>query len=123
MGYESVWSFGYGMQYQASTRLQLRAGFEPRKTAIPDDRLNVQAPLGDANLYSIGAGYLWDKDSVIDLSLSFMQSIEEINAGDSVALNQPASCLTCVLTSPYPDLDVKTKLIVGSLGFTFRTKF
>src|SRR5690606_41734800 len=57
MGYKSVWSYGVGLQYDLNSRIQLRMGYEPRKSSIPDDRRSVQAPLGDANLYSIGMGY------------------------------------------------------------------
>ena len=133
LGYKSVWSYGVGLQYDLNSRIQLRMGYEPRKSSIPDDRRSVQAPLGDATLYSIGMGYQWDKDTVVDLSLSFMQSDELIladpqgadasgeypNSSDSLNRN----CLTCTVTNPYPGLDVRSKLTIGAAGISFRTRF
>lgn len=133
MNYESVWSWGFGLAYDLNSRTQLRLGYEPRETSIPNDARSVQAPLGFAELYSFGVGYQWDLDTVIDFSLSFMQSKENIWAdsqADSNSYNFPNSsdainrnCLTCSVTSPYPGLDVSTKLTIGAMGFTFRTKF
>jgi len=130
MGYESVWSFAYGLGYQLNSRTQLRFGYEPRKSSIPEDARSIQAPLGFAELFSTGVGYQWDKDTVVDLSLSYMESSEEILAdpepdgpfpNSSNAINR--NCLTCTVTNPYPGLNVKTSLKLGVLGFTFRTKF
>lgn len=133
LNYKSVWSFGFGLQLDVSSRLSLRAGYEPRQTSIPKNARSVQAPLGFAELYSLGLGYQWDTDTVIDLSASFMQSKEAIYAdpqSESDKGNYPNSsdavnrdCLTCTVTSPYPGLDIKTRLMIGAVGFSFRTKF
>lgn len=66
-GYESVWSWARGVEYQVNDRLSLRAGYEPRPSAVPGNKADVLAPLGDAKLYGLGAGYQWDKDTVIDV--------------------------------------------------------
>lgn len=133
LGFKSVWSLGFGLQYDLNSRVQLRMGYEPRKSSIPDVSRSVQAPLGFAELYSVGMGYRWDLDTVIDFSLSFMQSNETILAdlqdaesngnypNSSNAINR--NCLTCSVTNPYPGLDVETQLTIGAAGFTFRTKF
>ncbi|MCA6062356.1 outer membrane protein transport protein [Thalassolituus marinus] len=133
MGYRSVWSYSFGFQYDLNSRIQLRAGYEPRETSIPEDARSIQAPLGFMRMYSVGMGYQWDMDTVVDLSLSFMQSKETILAdpqdaeatGDypnsSNSLNR--NCLTCTVTNPYPGLDVETKLTIGAAGISFRTKF
>lgn len=133
MNFRSVWSFGFGFQFDLNSRIKLRAGYEPRKSSIPKESRSVQAPVGFARLYSIGMGYRWDLDSVIDVSLSFMQSRETILAdpqdqsnrgfypNSSDAINR--NCLTCSVTNPYPGLDVKTKLTLGAAGLSFRTKF
>lgn len=130
MLYKSVWSFGFGLAYDLNTRTQLRFGYEPRQTSIPDDGRSVQAPLGFAELFSMGVGYQWDRDTVIDMSLGFMQSKENIWADPMGSTDYPTSsnainrnCLTCSVSSPYPGLDVKTKLTIATMGFSFRTKF
>lgn len=56
-----------GVEYQVNDRLSLRAGYEPRPSAVPGNKADVLAPLGDAKLYGLGAGYQWDKDTVIDV--------------------------------------------------------
>lgn len=133
MDYKSVWSFAYGLAYDLNSRTQLRMGIEPRETSIPKDRRSMQAPLGKANLYSVGLGYQWDLDTTIDLSLSFLQSVEDIYADPVAASNSgnyPTSsnsinrnCLTCSVSNPYPGLDVQTKLRIAAMGFTYRTRF
>lgn len=122
LNYKSVWSFGFGLEFDVSSRLKARLGYEPRNTSIPDNRRNVMAPLGYADLYGVGLGYRWDLDTDIDLHMSYMESYEEIDADEpSGSLNQ--NCLTCVASNPYPGLDVKTKLTIMAAGITFRTKF
>lgn len=133
LGFKSVWSPAFGFGYDLNSRIQLRAGYEPRATSIPDDAMSIQAPLGFAELYTMGMGYIWDKDSVVDFSIAFMQSKETILAdpqeqndvgpysNSSNALNR--NCLTCTVTNPYPSLDVRTKLTIGAVGITYRTKF
>lgn len=133
MNYKSVWSMAYGLQYDLNSRTQLRMGFEPRETSVPKDMRSVQAPLGYADMYSVGLGYKWDTDTVIDLSLSFLESKEMIWADSQADTNANVfpnssdginrNCLTCSVTSPYPGLDVKTKMTIGAAGITFRTKF
>jgi len=133
LGFKSVWSHAFGFAYDLNSRVQLRAGYEPRETSIPDDRRSIMAPLGFATMYSLGMGYQWDKDTVVDFSIAFLESEETIladpqeennvgpysNSSDSLNRN----CLTCTVTNPYPSLDVNTKLTIGALGITYRTKF
>ena len=133
LGYKSVWSPAFGFGYDLNSRVQLRAGFEPRASSIPKDARSVQAPLGFARLYTLGMGYQWDKDSVVDFSFAFMESKETIYAdpqeqndtgpytNSSNSLNR--NCLTCTVTNPYPGLDVETSLKIGAVGITYRTKF
>jgi long-subunit fatty acid transport protein len=122
LNYKSTWSFGLGIEYQLSSRLVARMGIEPRTSTIPDNRRNVMAPLGGATLYGMGFGYQWDRDTVVDVSMAFMQSAEEIFASDPSG-SANTDCLTCVAANPYPGLDIKTKLTIATAGITFRTKF
>jgi long-subunit fatty acid transport protein len=133
LGFKSVWSPAFGFGYDLNSRIQLRAGFEPRVSSVPDDARSIQAHLGDATLYTMGMGYVWDDDSVVDFSIAFIQSKETIYAdpqeennvgpysNSSNSLNR--NCLTCTVTNPYPGLDVRTKLTIGAVGITYRTKF
>jgi long-subunit fatty acid transport protein len=133
LGFKSVWSQAFGFAYDLNSRVQLRLGYEPRETSIPKDARSIQAPLGFMEMYSVGMGYIWDKDSVVDFSMSFMESRETIYAdpqdendvgpysNSSNAINR--NCLTCTVTNPYPSLDIRTKMTIGAVGITYRTKF
>ena len=121
LGMTDVWNWAFGLEFHASSRLDLRMGVELRDSVIPDDQRQILAPLGDANLYSIGMGYRWDKDTEIDLNLSYMQSIETIPADSSCNLN--CDNITNIIYNPYAGLDVKTSFRVVSAGLSFRTKF
>ena len=133
LNFRSVWTYNIGMAMDLNSRIQLRAGFEPRRSSIPKDSRSLQAPIGFMRMYAVGLGYQWDLDTTIDLSMSFMKSVEHIKAdpqdassnneypNSSNSLNR--NCLTCVVTNPYPGLDVDTKLTIGHAGISFRTKF
>ncbi len=121
VGMEDVWNWGFGVEFHASNRLDLRAGIEIRDSVIPDDQRQILAPFGDANLYSVGMGYRWDRDTEVDLNLSYMQSIENIPANGSCNLN--CDNITNIIYNPYAGLDVKTSARVVMAGLTFRTKF
>jgi long-subunit fatty acid transport protein len=120
-GYESVWSWAVGVEYQVNDRLSLRMGYEPRPSAIPGNKADVLAPLGDAHLYGLGAGYQWDKDTVIDIGFNYLVSKQDIPARSSCNLN--CSDIDSMVYNPYADLDVKTSVKAYVLALTYRTTF
>jgi long-subunit fatty acid transport protein len=121
LGFKSQWNWAFGVEFHASSRLDLRAGVEIRDSVIPDDQRSIMAPFGGANLYSIGMGYKWDKDTEIDMNLSYLQSIETIPADTSCNVN--CDNITNIIYNPYADLTIKTSLRVVMAGLSFRTKF
>lgn len=121
LGFKDQWNWAFGMEFHASTRLDLRAGVEIRDSVIPDDQRQVMAPFGGANLYSVGMGYKWDKDTEIDMNLSYLHSVESIPADTSCNLN--CDNISNIIYNPYAGLDVKTSLRVVMAGLSFRTKF
>ncbi len=124
LGFKSQWNWAFGVEFHASSRLDLRAGgVEIRDSVIPDDQRSIMAPFGGgANLYSIGmGGYKWDKDTEIDMNLSYLQSIETIPADTSCNVN--CDSITNIIYNPYADLTIKTSLRVVMAGLSFRTKF
>jgi long-subunit fatty acid transport protein len=120
-GYDSVWSWAVGVEYQVNDRLSLRMGYEPRPSAIPDNKADVLAPLGDAKLYGLGLGYQWDKDTVIDLGFNYLVSEQDIPARSSCNIN--CSSIDSMVYNPYADLDVKTSVKAYVLALTYRTTF
>ncbi|HLT14266.1 MAG TPA: outer membrane protein transport protein [Marinobacter sp.] len=121
LGFKSQWNWAFGAELHVSSRLDLRAGVEIRDSVIPDDQRSIMAPFGGANLYSVGMGYQWDKDTVIDMNLSYLHSIETIPADSSCNVN--CDNITNIIYNPYAGLDIKTSLRVVMAGLSFRTKF
>jgi long-subunit fatty acid transport protein len=121
LGFTDQWNWGFGLEFHATERLDLRAGVEIRDSVIPDDQRQILAPFGGTKLYGVGMGYRWDRDTEIDLNLSYLHSIETIPANGSCNLN--CDNITNIIYNPYAGLDVKTSLRAVLAGLSFRTKF
>lgn len=119
--YESVWSWALGVQYEVNDRLALRFGYEPRPSAIPGNKADVLAPIGDAKLYGLGVGYRWDKDTQIDLGFNYLTSKQKIPARSSCNVN--CSDITSMVYNPYADLDIETSVKAYILALTYQTTF
>ncbi|MNJ54352.1 Outer membrane protein transport protein (OMPP1/FadL/TodX) [compost metagenome] len=119
--YESVWSMAFGLQYAVNDRLNLRMGYEPRKSAIPGNKADALAPLGDADLYGVGAGYRWGQDTEVDIGFNYMVSKQSIPGGTSCNVN--CSGLLDMVYNPYADLDIKTTVKAYVFALTYQTRF
>lgn len=120
-GYESVWSWALGVQYDVNDRLSLRAGYEPRPSAVPGNKADALVPLGDAQLYGLGVGYKWDQETVIDLGFNYLVSKQSIPAGSSCNAN--CASIDSIVYNPYADLDVETTVKAYVLALTYTTSF
>lgn len=121
LGYQSTWNLAFGAEYAATDRLRLRAGFEPRASAIPDDRRSPMVPINEARYYSLGLGYQWDKDTEIDLAIATLRSRDSIPANTSCNAN--CTGINNVIYNPYAGLDIETKATINMVGLAFRTRF
>jgi long-subunit fatty acid transport protein len=121
LNFTDQWNWAVGGELHVSERLDLRAGVEFRDSVIPDDQRQVMVPFGGARMYSVGLGYRWDKDTEIDLNLSYLHSVETIPADTSCNVN--CDNITNIIYNPYAGLDVKTSLRIVMAGLSFRTKF
>ncbi len=119
LGYESVWSLGMGLEWDFTDRLTLRLGYEPRASAIPDDKRSPLVPINEAVLYGLGLGYKWDRDSQVDVTFSYVHSKDSIPADTSCNAN--CSGLDNVVYNPYGGLDIKTEAEIMYFGFAYRT--
>ncbi len=119
--YESVWNFAFGTEYQLNDYWILRAGWEPRASSVPDDKLDVLLPIGDADLYSVGMGFQWDNDVHIDLALAYFISENDIPAGSSTNAND-MNINTSAWYNPYTGMDIETKTsaIMFESSFTWQ---
>ncbi len=120
-GYQDTWSFAVGAQYDVSDRLALRAGYEYRPSAIPKDKADVLVPIGDANLYGLGFGYRWDRDTTIDFGFNYFVSKQSIPAGTSCNVN--CTGIDNLVYNPYADLDIKTTVKAYIMALTYTSTF
>ncbi len=120
--YESVWNFAIGVEYQYNDRLALRAGWEPRTSSVPDDKLDVLLPLGKADLFGLGTSFVWDKDMTIDLALAYFISKNDIPAGSSTNAND-MNLNTSAWYNPYTGMDIKTKTTAIMFESSFTWQF
>ena len=120
-GYESTWSWAVGFEYQWDDRLALRAGYEDRPSAIPEDKADLLAPFGAAFLVGLGFSYQWDKDSVIDAGMGMLRSSVNIPSESSSNLNSrdPKD----IIYTPYSGYDAKTNITAYLFEFSYLTVF
>ncbi len=121
LGFTSPWSWGIGMEYSATDRLKLRLGYEPRKSAIPDNRRNTLVPINNAQMFGAGMGYRFDADTDIDLTVMHLRSRDNIPANTSGLANKTG--VNNLLLNPYAGLNVKTNTKVTILGIAYRTSW
>lgn len=120
-GWQDVWSYAMGAEFQATQNLVLRMGYEPRGSAIPPDRLDFIAPLGETTLYSVGAGYRLNKLSRVDMSLGVIQSKAYIPNNSSSNLN--STDIFNFIYNPYAGQDVTTRLSVAIAEISYERQF
>lgn len=120
--YESVWNYAIGVEHQYNDLLALRFGWEPRVSSIPDDKQDVLLPIGDANLFTVGLGYKWEKDVVIDLAFGYYHAKADIPAGSSTNANS-MDPYTNILYNPYSGMNIKTEATAYLFESSFTWQF
>lgn len=120
-GYRDTWSWALGAQYDVNDRLQLRAGYEYRPSAIPKSKADVMVPVGDAKLYGLGFGYQWDKDTVIDVGLNYYVTNRSIPSDSSCNAN--CTGIDNMVYNPYAGLDIETAMRAYIFAMTYRSMF
>lgn len=120
-GYRDTWSYAMGVQYDVNDRLQLRAGYEYRPSAIPKSKADALVPIGDADLYGLGLGYRWDKDTNIDLGFNYFVSKQSIKNGQSC--NLTCTGIDNLVYNPYAGMDVHTTVKAYIFALTYNTTF
>lgn len=121
VGFKSSWSWGVGIEQRLTDRLVTRLGYEPRNSAIPDDKRNTMVPINNAQLFAAGLGYEFDPDTTLDLAMMYLHSFDKIPANTSSIANKTG--IDNLLINPYAGLDIKTKTNVFILGMAYRTRW
>lgn len=120
-GYRSNWHYGAGLQVAVTERLKLRFGFEPRKSSVPQDKLDLIAPMPDLTVRSVGASFLTEKGTRIDFGASTATGRYNVPAGGSCNLN--CTNFFNVIYNPYAGLDVSGAIRIRYAGVTISHPF
>jgi long-subunit fatty acid transport protein len=121
LNFRSPWNFSFGMEYKMTDRLKFRLGYEPRTSAIPMNERSTLVPVNGAQLFGMGLGYRFDKDTDIDLTAAMLRSRDTIPANTSNLANSTA--IDNLILNPYSGLDVKTQATIFILGIAYRTRW
>ncbi|MDC8757341.1 OmpP1/FadL family transporter [Janthinobacterium fluminis] len=120
-GYKSVLNMGYGLQLFPTEKLTLRFGYEPRKSSIPGDKIDLIAPLPDTKLYSFGLNYKLSKQSDVNLTASYL--IGRFNTPANSDCNMNCNNFLNVIYNPYAGHDVAGDIRVRYVGVSYNRHF
>ncbi|MES2130212.1 MAG: outer membrane protein transport protein [Pseudomonadota bacterium] len=121
MGFRSVVNFGFGAQLHLNKHLTLRAGYEPRKSSIPADKISLLTPLPDTRLKSLGARYRLDNGAEFNVTASYLKGTYAVPARTDCNLN--CDGFFNVIYNPYAATNIRGDLIVRYFGFTYARPF
>lgn len=120
-GYRSVWHYGLGVQVRLHERVTLLLGYEPRKSSIPSNKLDLLAALPDLVGKSIGVKLKLSEKSTLQVGASYLAGRFNVPAGTSSNAN--ATNLTNLVYNPYAGLDISGFTAARYIGLTFATEF
>lgn len=120
-GYKSVWHYGVGLQVKLHERVTLLLGYEPRKSSIPENKLDLLAALPDLVGKSIGVKLKVSEKSTLQLGASYIAGRFNVPAGTSSNANSTG--LTNLVYNPYAGLDISGFTAARYVGLTFATEF
>jgi len=119
--YVSTWSWALGIEYQYSSVLALRFGYEPRPSAIPDDKRDLFIPITDTTVVSVGFSYDMKEKGLFDMALAQIHSKNFIPAGSSTNINNGS--FSNLVYNPYAGLDVKSELTVTVIEMSYSKNY
>jgi len=120
-GYKSRWHYGVGLQVAVTPKLKLRMGYEPRKSSVPTDKIDLIAPMPDLTIRSVGASYTADSGTRIDFGASVTNGHYDVPANTSCNLN--CTNFFNVIYNPYAGLDVSGGIRIRYAGVTITKPF
>jgi len=117
MGFKSIVNYSFGAQLNVTKKLSLRAGYEPRKSSIPGDKMSLLAPLPDTVLRSVGLRYKFDNGSELNLAASYMKGSYNIPARSNCNLN--CDGFFNIIYNPYAATSIAGDLKVRYAGLSW----
>ncbi len=119
-GYKSVWSYGAGLQLAVYDGVKLRFGYEPRKSSVPTDRIDLIAPMPDLPVKSAGINLAMG-DYKLDFGASVAKGHFSVPANTSCDLN--CTNFFNVIYNPYAGLDVNGTIVLRYFGMKITRPF
>ena len=120
-GYKSVVNFGYGLQLFPLDSLTLRFGYEPRKSSVPENKIDLIAPLPDTKLMSFGLAYRINQHFDVNLTATYMKG--KFNTPAETSDNMNSSKFLNIIYNPYAGQDVAGDIKVRYVGFSLNHHF
>ncbi|MFL6628219.1 MAG: OmpP1/FadL family transporter [Burkholderiaceae bacterium] len=120
-GYRSVWSYGYGVQLDVWDGLKLRLGYEPRKSSVPTNKIDLIAPMPDLPVKSIGFSYETKDGMKLETGFSYARGRYNVPANTDCNLN--CTDFFNVIYNPYAGLDVSGTLVLRYFGLKITQPF
>ena len=120
-GYKSVWSMGYGAQFDVWDGVKLRLGYEPRKSSVPTNKIDLIAPLPSVDVKSIGLSYQMHDGMKLEAGASYARGRYNVPAGTDCNLN--CDNFFNVIYNPYAGLDVSGTFVLRYFGLKITQPF
>jgi long-subunit fatty acid transport protein len=120
-GYRNTVSYNFGLQLKPTQALTLRFGYEPRKSSVPADKIDLISPLPDLRIKSFGLGYVTRGGTHIDATASYASGTFATPAEGSCNMN--CSNFFNAVYNPYAGLDVQGGIRIRYFGVTISHPF
>jgi len=120
-GYRSVWSYGMGMQVDVWDGVKLRLGYEPRRSSVPNNKIDLIAPMPELPVKSIGLSYQTRDGMKLEGGFSYAKGRYNVPAGTDCNLN--CDNFFNVIYNPYAGLDVSGTLVLRYFGLKITQPF
>ena len=120
-GYRSVWSYGTGLQLDVYDGVKLRLGYEPRRSSVPANKIDLIAPMPDLRVKSIGISYQLHDGMKLESAFSYAKGRFNAPAGTDCNLN--CDNFFNVIYNPYAGLDVSGTLVLRYFGLKITQPF
>jgi len=120
-GYRSVWSYGTGVQIDLTEGLKLRLGYEPRKSSVPANKIDLIAPMPKLPVKSMGLSYAMKDGMKIESDFSYAKG--RFNAPANTDCNLNCTDFFNVIYNPYAGLDVSGTLVLRYFGLKLTQPF
>ena len=101
--------------------VKLRLGYEPRKSSVPTNKIDLIAPMPDLPVKSIGLSYAMKDGMKLETGFSYAKGHYNVPANTDCNLN--CDDFFNVIYNPYAGLDVSGTLVLRYFGLKITQPF